>query len=268
MISLVFFPDLWRLSTRRASLARQNPSPRHSMFRSFALRTIFLSSLLLSTSLPRLVAQDAAEAPAPEDEKNKPQVKLICVTALPGEKPVTLAVKDKEDKWIELSRTEIRSSFVTDWLPAQAGPIFLTIKQGDTFRTIGQFQYPAGAKQILVVLLADQEKNIYRASVTNPEELSFRKGSLLIVNFSQTNAVVLLGSKKVTVNAGQKQVAEPALDEKGMYRKVVAYLDADKNPVPCYDRFVPGSSESRDLLFLFPDPTAGLRVFSLPMFGE
>jgi hypothetical protein len=53
-----------------------------------------------------------------------------------------------------------------------------------------------------------------------------------------------------------------------MYRMLVAYPDADKKPVPCYDRYIPGNPDSRDLLFLFPDPTLGLKVFSLPMFGE
>lgn len=233
----------------------------------FPLRLFFLGLLMFAWHWP-VAAQEAPDTPPGDDEKNKPKVKLICVTALAGEKPITLAVKDKEDKWVELGQTEIRGSFITDWLPAQAGPIFLTLKQGDSLTPIGQFQYPAGAKRALVILLADEEKKSYRTNVSNPEEINFRKGSLLVVNFSNANAVVLLGSKKVTVNAGQKQVAEPVLDENGMYRKLVAYVDADKNPVPCYDRFVPGSPDSRDMLFLFPDPTTGLRVFSLPMFGE
>ena len=232
------------------------------------LWSIFICLLLVTVCLPRVFAQDAVESPAPDDEKNKPKVRLICVTSLAGEKPITLAVKDKEDKWVELGKTDIRGSFVTDWLPAQAGPIFLTRKEGETLQPLGQFQYPSGAKRALVLLLADEAKKIYRTNVVNPEEMNFRKGSLLIVNFSQANAVVLLGSKKVNVNAGQKQVAEPALDENGMYRTLVAYIDNDKQPVPCYDRFVPGSPDSRDMLFLFPDATSGLRVFSLPMFGE
>jgi hypothetical protein len=233
-----------------------------------ALRTILLSLLLSPACLPLARAQDAPGPASPDDEKNKPKVRLICVTSLADEKPITLAVKDKEDKWVELGETDIRGSFVTDWLPAQSGTIFLTRKEAGLLKPVGQFQYPAGAKRALVILLADAEKKIYRTNVVNPEEMNFRKGSLLVVNFSTANAVVLLGSKKVTVNAGQKQVAEPTLDENGMYRALVAYIDNDKNPVPCYDRFVPGSPDSRDVLFLFPDATSGLRVFSLPIFGE
>jgi hypothetical protein len=53
-----------------------------------------------------------------------------------------------------------------------------------------------------------------------------------------------------------------------MYRLLVAYQDAANKPVPCYDRYLHGNPDSRDMLFLFPDNQNGLRVFSLPMFGE
>jgi hypothetical protein len=49
---------------------------------------------------------------------------------------------------------------------------------------------------------------------------------------------------------------------------MVAYEDAAKKPVACYDRYIPGNPDSRDMLFLFPDQTPGFKVFSLPMFGE
>jgi hypothetical protein len=52
-----------------------------------------------------------------------------------------------------------------------------------------------------------------------------------------------------------------------MYRMLVAYEDEKRQPVPCYDRYVQGNPDSRDLLFLLPDPTLGIKVFSLPIFG-
>jgi hypothetical protein len=232
------------------------------------LRAAILCALCFSSLIQSSFSQDAAGEPAADEEKIRPMVRLICVTTLAEDQSIVLATKDKEDKWVELGKTDIRASFVTDPVPVRPGPVHLTIREGGTLKSIGQFQYPAGAKLALVIMMADQEKQIYKTNVTNPEEIRFRKGSILILNFSQQTAVVMLGSKKVTVNGGQKQVAEPALDETGMYRKLVAYIDADKKPVPCYDRFISGSPDSRDMLFLFPDATNGLRVFSLPVVGE
>ena len=44
--------------------------------------------------------------------------------------------------------------------------------------------------------------------------------------------------------------------------------DPGNKTVPCYDRYLQGHPDSRDMLFLFPDKTIGLKVFSLPRFWE
>ena len=49
---------------------------------------------------------------------------------------------------------------------------------------------------------------------------------------------------------------------------MVAHQDAEGKAIPCFDRYLPGNPDARDLLFLLPDPTYGLKVFNLPMFGE
>ncbi|MES2920275.1 MAG: hypothetical protein V4819_01935 [Verrucomicrobiota bacterium] len=54
----------------------------------------------------------------------------------------------------------------------------------------------------------------------------------------------------------------------GMLRMMVAYTDESNELVPCYDRYVGHSPDSRDLLLPLPSATAGsLTVFSLAEFG-
>jgi hypothetical protein len=204
----------------------------------------------------------------PKAREGKNQLRFVCVSSLQEQQEVVLASKDDEGKWIERGTVELRSSFITEWLPAAAGKLHLALREGETLKSIGEFNYPASARRAFVILIADPQKNIYRADVVDPESLKFEKGSVLIVNFSSQPGVVLLGSKKVSVNSGQRAVSKPALESNGMYRMMVAYLDPEKNVVPCYDRYTPGNPDSRKILFLFPDPTLGLKVFSLPMFGE
>jgi len=220
--------------------------------------------LFFGLFLPVMGQQPAA---APKEEETKPQLRLICLGSLGDKQEVILATKNDKGNWLNLGKAELRSSFITDWLPAKTGELHLTLREGDTLKSICQFQYPA-ARRALVVLIPDTQKNVYIANVIDPEKLAFAKGSVLVINFSSLPGMVLLGSKKVLLNPGQREVAKPALESNGMYRMMVAYPDPNKKPVPCYDRYIPGNPDSRDMVFLFPDPTLGLKVFSLPMFGE
>ncbi len=157
-------------------------------------------------------------------------------------------------KWLELGKVKLRSSFITDWLPAMSGEFHLALREEGTLKSIGKFNLGA-ARRALVVLIANPPNKSYMASVIDPEKLAFAKGSVLVINFSSLPSLVLLGSKKLTVNPGQREVAQPALESNGMYRMMVAYPDANKKPVPCYDRYIAGNPNSRDLMFLLPDPT-------------
>lgn len=203
-----------------------------------------------------------------EEKKKQPHVRFVCVAALVENQELILAARDEEGGWRELGTVEVRSSFITQWIPAQPGELHLTVRDGGTLKSIGLVQYPVGSRRALAVLLPDQEKEAYNALVVDPEKMNFRKGSVLAVNFSKQNGFLLLGTKKVTVAAGQRVVAEPTLESNGMYRLMVAYEDETKQPVACYDRYLPGDPDSRDMLFLFPDPKSGLKVFNLPMFGD
>jgi hypothetical protein len=226
----------------------------------------FLKFLILffGLLLPALGQEPAA---TPNEQEAKPQLRFICVSSLADEQEVVLASKDDKGEWLELAKVKLRSSFITEGLPAKSGELHLALREAGTLRSIGKFNLGT-ARRALVLLIADPPKKSYMASVIDPAKLAFTKGSVLVINFSSLPGMVLLGSKKLAVNPGQREVAKPTLESNGMYRMLVAFLDPNKKTVPCYDRYIPGNSDSRDLLLLLPDPTLGLKVFSLPVFGE
>ncbi len=232
----------------------------NSLFRSFQFAALFAAFLF-----PALGQAPDAKT---EEKKKQPQIRFICVAALAEDQEVILATRDDQGKWQELNTLKIRSAYITDWLPAKSGELHLARREGDTLKSIAQFNNPADSRRSMVVLLPDEGKKIYNSFIVDPEKLAFVKGSVLAVNFSKQPGLLLLGTTKVTVSSGQRVVAKPALEANGMYRMLVGYQDAEKKPVTCYDRYVPGNPDSRDLLFLFPDITLGLKVLSLPIFGE
>lgn len=205
---------------------------------------------------------------AVDAEKNKPKLRFVCISCLAEDQKVVLASHDEKGGWKELGEFSIRSSFITAWVPAMAGELHLALREEGTLKSICHFSYPAGTRRGMAILTADLKNQGYRANVIDPEKLAFAKGSVLLVNFSPQSGVVLLGSNKVAIQAGQQLVAKPALEDNGMYRMMVAYIGADKKPVPCYDRYTQGNPDSRDILFLLPDHMLGLRALSFPIFGE
>ncbi len=204
----------------------------------------------------------------PKERDREPQLRFICVSSLEEDQEVVLASRDDKGDWKELGTVELRSAYITGWLPAGEDKLHLALREEGTLKSVCQFEYPASTRHALVVLIADPQKKVYRADVIDPQEMGFGKGSVLIVNFTSKAGMVVLGSRKVSVSSGQRAVAKPALESNGMYRMMVAYLDPDRKTVPCYDRYVSGNPDSRDMIFLFPDPTLGIQVFSLPLFGE
>jgi hypothetical protein len=229
------------------------------------LRPIHFAALFGVFLLPAL---GQAPDPKPDEKKKQPLVRFICVSALTEDQKVVLASRDPEGKWLELGSLMLRSSFITEWLPAKPGELHLAVREGETLKSIGHFTYPADGRRAMAVLLPNPEKKIYDTFVVDPEKIGMVKGSVLAVNFSKQTGLLLLGTNKVSVPSGQRVVAKPTLEANGMYRLMVAYQDAQNKPVPCYDRYLVGNPDSRDMLFLFPDKTLGLRIFSLPIFGE
>lgn len=210
----------------------------------------------------------SAKSSGDRGKNNEPRLRLICASILEENQQVVLASHDAKGKWRELATVDLRSSLITDWLPAEAGELHLALREDGALTSICRFDYPAGSRRVIAALVADQENKTYEAHVVDPVSKGFEKGSMLIFNFSPHTGTVLLGSGEETVEAGQELVAKPVLEGGLMYRMMVSYLDADDKAVSCYDRQISGNPNARSLLFLLPDKTLGVRVLSLPMFGS
>jgi hypothetical protein len=229
--------------------------------RSFVTFAAFFAVLLT----PAMAQSSASKA---KKEKSKPQLRLICATALADDQDVILAARDKEGKWLELGSTSLRASFVTDWLPASTGELHLALRDEKELKSICQFQYPEDAKNALVMLISNEEKTKYEVKVIDPKKIEFVVGSTLVVNFSPHTGVVQLGSNELKIEPDQQAVAKPVVEENGMFQMQVSYLDADGKSQPRYDRYVSGKPDSRSVLFLIPDTQLSLRSLSLPLFGD
>jgi hypothetical protein len=232
----------------------------------FHLRFLLKHFLLFLLLLASAAAQQ--DTGTPDGKKNQPRLRLICVSALEQEHEVKIASRDDKGEWLELGKTGIRGSFVSDWLPAKSGELHLTIPGADGPQSICKFNCPDGVRRALIVLIADPAGKKYRAVVYDPDKIEFAKGSVLVANFSSRAGMVVFGSRKVTVEPGGRSVVKPVPEKNGMYRMLVAYEDENRKPVACYDRYVQGNPDSRDLLFLIPDTALGIKAFSLPIFGS
>lgn len=229
---------------------------------SFAPRFIALLVALLSPAM----CQSPDTNPA--DNNSPPLLRFICVTSLTEEQEIFLASLDAEGKLIERGTVKLRSPLVTAWIPAKAGELHLAVREEKILKSICHFQYPAGSRRALVVLIANPENNTYDIEVFDPEKAGFVKGSVMILNSSPHIGKILFGSTEQKVDPGQRVVVKPDLDDQGMYRMLVSYPDANKESVQCYDRYVSGNPNSRNMVFLLPAPSLGIRVSSLPIFGD
>ena len=221
---------------------------------------------LLAFAIDRPInAQEVS--PPPKEQESKPQLRVICVASLTDDQEVILASHAENGTWQEHATLKLRSSFISDWLPAHPGELDLALREGDKLNSICHFTYPEGAKRAIVVLAPDQAKMIYRSDVIDTGKLKFVKGSTLVINYSPLSGAVILGSLKTSVKPGERIIVKAQPDANGMYRMMAAYANANKELVPCYDRYVSSNPDARDILFLLPDPTLGLKVFSLSEFG-
>lgn len=231
-------------------------------FRAIPWLAIFLVIFLVPA-----MAKSSSKRAKKDQQPPQPQLRLICASGLAENQQVVLASRDADGKWQELATVALRSSLVTDWLTAKAGELHLALREEGALKSICRFDYPADARRALVILVADQENKTYEAHVVDPASKGFVAGSMLICNFSPHTGVVSLGPKEEKVEAGKLLVAKPEPEGGMMYRMMVSYVDAGDKTVPCYDRQVSGNANGRDLLFLMPDKTLGMRIVSLPIFG-
>jgi len=200
--------------------------------------------------------------------KENPRLRLICINSLVEDQEVVLASRVSDGEWHEHGTVQLRSSSVSDWLPAKVGELHLALKDGNTFNSICHFTCPDATRSVLIVLRPNQGKDAYEAHVVDPEKAGYAKAATLIVNFSEHAALVNLGSDEHKINPAQELVVKPVLDENGMYRLTASRLDAEGKPVLCYDRTVSGNPNSREMVFLLPEKSRGLRLMSLSLFGD
>jgi len=198
---------------------------------------------------------------------NDARFRLICVTALAEDSKVVLATRNKDGQWQQHGRISLRSSLVSDWIPAGKGEIHILSNDGGGLKSIGSFTFPEKTSSALVALNADTEAGTYQTRAVNARTEGFAKGSTLILNLSEESATVALGSTEAKVEAGKDHVATPSGDEEGSFRLTVS-RDIDGQPTLCYDRQRVANPNSRNLLVLIPDEHTGIRVEGLPLFGE
>lgn len=222
-------------------------------------------SILACLSLPGAVA--AETGPSSDEEKPGPKMRFLCLDTLPAGDEVMLASRNEEGEWIEHGSLSLRPTFITSWQKAATGTLHLAKREGEGLVSLGSFRLKEGVKRSIVVLMPNKAKGKYQADVIDPEEFGFRKGMTLVTNYSKVPALVMLGKKKAEVMPGKRVAARAAVGDDGMYRMLVGYTDAQKELIPCYDRYISSNPDARDILLLFPDSTTGLKVYSLSEFG-
>ncbi len=231
----------------------------------------FRSLPLLASAAIALAGLCHAEPEAgskPEARKDKgPMLRFIIVSCPEDQGPLRIMSKNDEGEWRQHAEFEARPSFITDWMPVIAGRLHLTVSSPEQPVPVGSLTYPADTRRAIAVLFHDPKKKQYRAEVIDPAKAGFRKGSTLIANYSRQAGAVSLGDGLMRVDPGGRRVATPRTDANGMYRMVASYARPGEEPVLCYDRFVAANPDARDIMFLLPDRTLGMRVFRLSEFG-
>ena len=104
--------------------------------------------------------------------------------------------------------------------------------------------------------------------ITEPFSAISGEGSFFVFNFSNKTASVFFGLNEQKIEAAQQLVVEPTLEENGMFRMQVTRPGEGDKAETCYDRYISGGKDSRQMLFLLPDETSGLSVISLPVFVD
>lgn len=227
--------------------------------------------LSIVTALLTFAIHSAAqEAPAGEKQEEKPiRLRILCPTALSEDHTLTLASKKEDGSWLHLDEVTLRSPYISQWLSAKQGPLFLGTPSGDDFTINCKFEYPASANDVVVVLLADPSTGKYRPDVINPAKLKFSKGSSLLVNYSTLDSAVILGENKYRIKPGARLITKPIPEENGMYRMVMGHTTPDNKITAFYDRAQTYNDQAREFVLLFPDPARNsIRVFIIPEFNS
>jgi hypothetical protein len=198
----------------------------------------------------------------------EPSVMLVCVSSLEDSHDTVLASRGDDGAWKEHAGQILRSSLVSAWLPAQAGELYIAVRQEGTLRSVGHFTLPEGAHRSLVVLIADKESKTYLIRTVDPVKEEFSKGTTLVFNFSAHTGLLSLGADEHKVEPNSQRVLKPVPDESGTYRMMASFIDVAGDSVLAFDRQVPDAPDARKMIFLIPDEAQAIRVTSLPLFGD
>jgi len=205
---------------------------------------------------------------SPAAKASDEKLRLICVSSLEEDQEVILASHDADGKWQEHVTVKLRSSLITDLLPAQTGELHLAVRRNGNLESICQFTYSEDANVGLVAVIANPKTNTYDAHFVDPEKAKFEMGTQLIFNLSERSASVFLGAVEQKIEAGQQALVKPPLEDNGMFRMQISYPDANGGIQACYDRYVSGNPDSRVMLFLLPDESTGIRAMRIPLLGD
>jgi len=238
------------------------------MFQRFAFPFLLLAGLFSIGICHAQTEPDPAPAPPEKKEEEGAKARILCVQSLvKGDDEVILATKTDDEKWKELGKLSLRSPVITDWMPVPKGLTHIVRKKGEQMVSLGSFDIKEGLKRVILVLLPDTKKDIYRIQVIDPNNLGFQKGKALVINYANLQAVVKIGNTTKTVAPGQQIVEKIEADADGMFALLVGHVDKEKKIVTCYDRKVSSNPDTRKFILLFPDPDTGLRAMSLSEFG-
>lgn len=247
--------------------SKTQPPPAATRALEKVARTIRVLGIVIAVFAPKSSWAQAASVP----EKMKgPVARILSVQTFSKaeeDEKLILATKTADDKWVEYGSVSLRSPFITSWFRVARGTTHLVKKQGDNYQSFGTFIIPEQSERFIVILIPDLSKNLYRTHVLDPQNLEFRKGKALFVNYAKIPAIVVMGKSKLSVKPGQ-QVVEPIVtDADGMYPLAIGYMNESQKFVPCYDKRVSSNRETRKFILLFPDQDIGLRAISLSEFG-
>ena len=232
------------------------------------LRYAASCSLFILATLSLTEASHAQAEPTPEKKKEGAMVRLACVQNLEGEdEKVTLAKQTEDGKWIEFGDLGLRSTLITEWIHVPVGLNHLVRKNGTELTSIGSFTISPTMKGVILILVPDVKKKVYRVQLIDPANLQFQRGKALIVNYASIPALVNLGKQTKTLAPGQQLVETISADASGMHPMLIGHLDENKKTVLCYDHRVSSNPNTRTFILLFPDPDTVIRAITLSEFG-
>lgn len=236
------------------------------------IRLVLLAALACVTALSsvELNANPAASSTnsGANSRDSDPNLRLVFLSTLVERDELVIASPADDGEWIVLGEVTARPTFITEWVKVRPGELHLARSTPGGLESKARFSFPQGARSALAVIVANSDTQTYRGTVIDPAEHDFARGSSLLMNLSRERALVALGETRITVEPGSLAVSKATPEANGMYRMMVGFRNTAGEMIVSYDRYVADNPRSRDFLFLLPDRDLGMRVLTLPEFGD